>query len=139
MLDLYGPQFYPSGKTGIRDRYEWGQREVEGRVKGGPRFRHFFAVHELEAWLLSAPDIFPRPVAEVVAKREQMPEEVNFTHPPKARLKAVFRSHMRRDYKETVDGVTLFSKLDPSVACKKCPFLKAMIDDLVVLAKAVGL
>lgn len=139
LLDLYGPQFYPPDKTGVRHQYEWGKQEVERRLKGFTRFRHFFAVHELEAWLLSAPEIFPRPVAEAVAKWGPMPEEINFTEPPKARLKAAYRRHLQWDYKETVDGVKLFSKLDPAIACKKCPFLKEMVDELVALAKASGI
>ncbi|MHB1425063.1 MAG: hypothetical protein ACYC3I_17975 [Gemmataceae bacterium] len=41
--------------------------------------------------------------------------------------------------KKTTYGKQLFSKLDPLVAVSKCPYLKAMLDEMLLLAKAAGL
>ena len=51
LLDLYGPTFYPSHLSTSRERLEWATQEMQNKV-GDARFRMFFAVHELEAWLL---------------------------------------------------------------------------------------
>lgn len=52
LLDLYGPTFYPNHIHSCDERYQWGQKYIEDKVNL-PRFFHFFAVHEIEAWLLS--------------------------------------------------------------------------------------
>jgi Domain of unknown function (DUF4276) len=57
LLDLYGPTIFPDGLS-VGRRYEWGKAKIEGDVNLG-RFRMFFAVHEIEAWILSQPDILP--------------------------------------------------------------------------------
>ena len=36
-------------------------------------------------------------------------------------------------------GAELFAELDPATAYGKCPMLKAMLDDMLMLAKAAGL
>lgn len=60
LLDLYGPDFYPANKTTIPERVSWARHRIEAEV-GHEKFRHFCAVHELEAWLLSqARDISER-------------------------------------------------------------------------------
>ncbi len=61
LLDLYGPQIYPRRLSSAHDRYEWGVRHYEQQV-GRRNFRMFFAVHEVEAWLLSQPALFPHEV-----------------------------------------------------------------------------
>ncbi len=37
-------------------------------------------------------------------------------------------------YKKVGDGLELFSKLDPEIVYKKCPYFKKMIDYIVMLA-----
>ena len=49
---IYGPTFYPPGKTTADERFAWGKEHFEKEV-GLEKFRLFFAVHEFEAWLLS--------------------------------------------------------------------------------------
>ena len=67
MLDLYGPTIYPAAATSALEREQWGRAYVQGKV-GHAKFRHFFAVHEIEAWLLSQPSIFPAEVRNLFPK-----------------------------------------------------------------------
>ncbi len=70
LLDLYGPTIYPAHLQSAAQRDLWGKEHLEQRVNH-ERFRHFFAVHETEAWLLSqpAPQIYllvPRATKELI-------------------------------------------------------------------------
>jgi hypothetical protein len=57
-----GPTIFPEGLSASR-RYEWGTDKIERDV-GHRKFRMFFAVHEIEAWILSQPAILPAGVGE---------------------------------------------------------------------------
>jgi hypothetical protein len=138
LLDLYGPDFYPSHLGTVNEKYVWGVEHFQ-REAGRDRFRMFFAVHEFEAWLLSQPDIFPREVGDVLRGKIDPPEMVNFNEPPAKMLDKVYKQRTKRNYKKTTYGTQLFAKLDPSIAVKKCPYLKAMLDEMLSLARAVGL
>jgi hypothetical protein len=78
LLDLYGPTFYPSSVTGVKQRYAWGKQYLEEKV-GHERFLQFFAVHETEVWLLSDPSIFPGSVRTAIEATSQSPESINNT------------------------------------------------------------
>ena len=136
LLDLYGPTFYPADRITPKDRLVWGTDYLEKKVDN-PRFRVFFAVHELEAWLLSQPEIFPRPVAEAIRKipHAHAPEDVDFDAPPAKRLCKLYLQKTSRGYKKTTHGVQLFAKLDPDVAAQKCPELKRMLEAMLEMAK----
>ena len=137
LLDFYGSTIqYPKGKDNIDDRCQWAKRDVEGRVDN-ERFRQFFAVHELEAWLLSQPGIFPADIRTHLPKK--VPETVNSTEPPKALLNRLYRDHTGKNYKVTTDGPNLFSKLNPEEAYRKCPHLQEMLDEMLKLAQEAGL
>jgi Domain of unknown function (DUF4276) len=135
LLDLYGPTFYPSDKITADDRFAWGKAYFEREV-GLEKFRLFFAVHEFEGWLLSQPDIFPQDIRNALANNVAHPERVNFTEPPAKLLDRIHRQQRRRNYKKTTYGKQLFAKLDPKVAVSKCPQLKALLDEMLSLAKA---
>jgi hypothetical protein len=134
LLDLYGPTFYPDDKNTPDKRYEWAKRYLEEKV-GLNKFFQFFAVHEVEAWLLSDPSIFPTSVRRQVAGLSQSPERVNNTNPPAKRLNDVYSRQTKRRYKKVVYGKDLFAKLDPHVAYGKCPHLKEFLDGMLKLAK----
>ncbi len=134
VLDLYGPDFYPVDKPTPDDRYEWAKRHLEEKV-GQDKFFQFFAVHELEAWLLSAPSIFPSSVGSQVGKLSRSPERVNNTNPPARRLDLIYKTQLGRRYRKLVDGVDLFRRLDPVVAYDKCPRLKDLLDEMLRLAE----
>jgi hypothetical protein len=110
---------------------------VEGYTedKTLPNFFHFFAVHEVEAWLLSQPDIFPLKVKKAFPKKINNPETVNFDEPPAKLLKRLYSLQLRRSYKKVVNGKELFGKLNPDVAYQNCPKLKELLDKMLELAK----
>jgi len=143
LLDLFGPQnFYPAHLRTADERFRWGRQKLEAEVDH-PRFRQFFAVHELEAWLLSDPDIFPAPLKSALRSAGSNPEAVNSEQPPAKLLSKLYREKLkagsgRVEYKKTVDGSELFRKLDPAVAYQKCPCLKELFDEMLRLAQASG-
>ena len=134
LLDLYGPTFYPGDKNTPDKRYRWAKQHLEEKV-GQERFFQFFAVHEVEAWLLSDPSIFPTSVRTQVKKLSQFPEQVNNTNPPAKRLNDIYSRQTKRRYKKVVYGKDLFAKLDPDKAYGKCPYLKELLDGMLKLAK----
>lgn len=136
LLDLYGPTFYPKHAESASEREQWGRERIEKDVDR-PDFRHFFAVHEVEAWLLSQPTIFPAGVRSMIPKR--LPEDVNFDEPPAKLLDRLYREAIGRKYKKVVYGGQLFQKLDPCIAYAKCPNLKRLLDEMMKLALAAGL
>ncbi len=134
LLDLYGPTFYPSKLKESKERYDWAKKDIEGKVNQS-KFFQFFAVHEVEAWLLSEPNIFPVGVKRALPKKINHPEMVNFNEPPAKLLERLYPLHVRRSYKKVVNGKELFGKLDPSIAYNKCPSLKKLLDKMLYLAK----
>jgi hypothetical protein len=139
LLDLYGlpANFYPAHLQDAQERYDWAKQKLEDQV-GQQKFRQFFAVHELEAWLLSEPKLFPPEVRKAFPGAAAQPETVNFHQPPGKLLDKLFREKLTRSYKKTVDGYDLFSKLAPETAYRKCPRLQELLDELLSLAKACG-
>lgn len=134
LLDLYGPTFYPADKHTPDERYQWAKSYLEKKV-GQDKFFQFFAVHEVEAWLLSNPTIFPTAIRSEVNKISATPERVNNERPPAKRLDEIYKKQTKRRYKKVVYGKDLFSKLDPGGAYDKCPRLKELLDEMLKLAK----
>jgi uncharacterized protein DUF4276 len=137
LLDLYGlpDNFFPSDISNAQDRYSWAKQKLEEHV-GQAKFRQFFAMHELEAWLLSDPSIFPRDIEKEFPRSIRNPESVNFNEPPARLLERLYQRNIGKRYKKKVDGPKLFRKLDPEIAYQKCPRLKEMLDEMLRLAKA---
>ncbi len=134
LLDLYGPTFYPSHLFASDERYNWAKKFMEDEVNH-PKFFQFFAVHEVEAWLLSDPKLFPLEIQKALSAIKS-PETVNFNEPPAKLLEKLYPLHTRRKYKKVTHGKELFSKLDPQLAYAKCPKLKLLMDKLLELAQA---
>jgi hypothetical protein len=134
LLDLYGPTFYPNQLSTAKERYDWGKVHIETLVNQ-PKFFHFFAVHEIEAWLLSDPKLFPQEVKRAFPKKIQNPETINSDEPPAKLLERLYPLHVKRSYKKVVNGRELFGKLDPNIAYEKCPRLKDLLDKMLALAK----
>ncbi len=133
LMDLYGPSFYPDGLTTASERLSWARNKLEESV-ASDRFRMFFAVHEIEAWLLSQPQLFPEPVKKVVEKSCKNPEDVNFDAPPSKLLGQLYQNKTGRTYKKVTYGGQLFAKLDPELAANKCPELKRMLECMLQMA-----
>lgn len=130
LLDLYGPTFYPAHLTTASERQQWGIQHLQDRVND-PRYRHHFAVHEVEAWLLSQPDILPPGVKNRLPGKAAHPESVNFDAPPAKLLQRLYREVLGKDYKKVVEGTKLFAKLNPEIVYQKCPSFKSLADDLL--------
>jgi len=137
LIDLYGPAF-PDHAVTVNERYEWFKEEIEREVSD-VRFRMHFAVHEFESWLLSDKSIFPRAIQDVWPANLRPPEQVNFNEPPAKLLNRLYRQATNRTYKKTVIGKQLFANLDPMTAVSKCTYLKAMLEDMLAMAKKRGL
>lgn len=135
LLDLYGPTFYPPSLKTPDERRDWAVKKFEKDVDD-PRFRMFFAVHELEAWLLSDLNILPASVAKALQGKAAKPEAVNFDAPPAKLLDEIYRKELKRSYKKTTDGVGLFGQLAPDRVYEKCPHFKEMVDTMLQLAQA---
>jgi hypothetical protein len=97
----------------------------------------FVAVHEIEAWILSQPQLLPASIQNGLPGRSAQPESVNFNEPPAKLLDRLYRTHERSGYKKIVYGSKLFDRLDPSVAYRKCPYLARMLDEMLTMAKIV--
>jgi hypothetical protein len=132
LLDLYGPTFYPSHLTTASKRREWGVQYMLGRFSD-PRYRHHFAVHEVEAWVLSQPENLPSAVRKRLPGKIAQPEMVNFDEPPAKLLNKLYQETLHKDYKKVVEGTKLFGKLNPEMVYTKCPSFKALADDLLNL------
>jgi len=137
LLDLYGPTFYPQNTITANDRIDWARNELERRV-GDKCFRMFFAVHEVEAWLLSQPEVFPPKMSQALSRESKHPENVDFDTPPSRRLEILYRRETGREYKKTTHGSQLFAKLDPEVAASKCPQLRCMLECMLEMAENAG-
>lgn len=135
LLDLYGPTIYPDHITHMNKRYDWAKKYIEQKVNLS-KFYQFFAVHEVEAWLLSQPEIFPVKIQSAFPKKIQKPERVNFYEPPSKMLERIYSQKTHRSYKKVLNGKQLFDKLDPKMAYQKCPKLKEFFDKLFELANA---
>jgi hypothetical protein len=137
LLDLYGYPEYPTHLKQTHERYEWVVRTVERSVDH-PKFHMHCAVHEVEAWLLSQPNIFT-PEVQAHLPAAASPEAVDFEKPPSQLLDDLYRRTLQRRYNKVADGKALFSKLDPDLAYSKCPYLHRMLDDMLGLARKAGL
>lgn len=139
LLDLYGlpNNFFPAHLVAAKERYDWAKKELESRV-GHQKFQQFFAVHELEAWLLSDPTLFPAQVRNAFPGMVAKPESVNFNLPPCQLLQKLYSEKMKRRYNKLVDGSDLFKNLKPDTAYLKCLRLKEMLDQMLLLAKGSG-
>lgn len=134
LLDLYGAGFIPENLASAQEKYRWGKERIEKDVNH-EKFRMFFAVHEVEAWILSRPDLLPFSVRGSIAQRLTKPEEVDFDEPPAKLLKRLYLQEKKGKYKKTVDGEQLFSKLDPEAVFDQCPYFKGMMEEMLTLAQ----
>jgi len=134
LVDLYG---LPQGRidfskcSSIKEKVAAAREQIRRLVapEFRDRFRQHFAVHEIEAWLLAYPGMWPSAVRAQIQKRP--PEQVNFNEPPAKFLKRILGGR----YKKTVHAKNLFPVVDPQVAIDQCPFLKLLAVDLLEIAK----
>ena len=89
LFNLYGPTIYPVDRNTVDKRYRWAKQHLEGKVDK-ENFFQFFAVHEVEAWLLSHPTIFPNPIKQHVKKISEYPEKIDNNKPPAKRVNEIY-------------------------------------------------
>lgn len=108
------------------------QRSVEEieTLVGDPRFRMFYAKFETEAWLLSDKSIFPTDIQARIASAGAPESRAR----PAKDLDSWYRTDLGSQYKKTVNGFNLFSRLDPDIAAHKCPHLRKILDALLDVA-----
>jgi hypothetical protein len=122
----------------VDERYEWAKKDIEKRVADS-RYCQHFAVHEVEAWLLSQPGLLPPPVQKKLPGTATYPETVNFYEPPSYLLDRLYKEALRKNYKKVAYGQDLFNQLDPIAVRGRCPYFKRLSDDLIELAKLKGI
>jgi hypothetical protein len=134
LIDLYGPTFYPDHITTVKEKYAWGKKYIESMVAHS-RYYQFFAVHEIEAWLISDLSDFPSAVQKAIADKAKRPETINFNEPPAKLLDRIYQRETKRAYKKVTEARNHFPKLDPQTAAEKCPYLKAMLESLLEIVQ----
>jgi hypothetical protein len=144
LLDFYGlPENFPGLTEALnagdpRGKVVALQRRFAAEI-GCRRLIPFFALHEFEAWLFSAPKVVEAHFGkanladqlETVVQQAGMPELINHgadTH-PKARLRDLVNG-----YKETSDGPVLLEKIGIAVIRAACPHF----DDWLKHLEALG-
>ena len=149
LLDLYGPTFYPADMLTVSEKHAWGTEYMEGRVQQhfrdkrlsdglAAKYRHFFAVHETEAWFLAQPTLFPDEIRQFLEKQPKAPETVNFQTPPGRLLEQQYLQKQKRRYSKTINARNFFPRLDTETVVSRCPYLKAMLYELRKLALDAG-
>lgn len=136
-VDLYGLNIpLPNWeKASTADKVAIGRKHIESEV-GNARFRQYFAVHETEALILADTEQLPPEVRKSLPGKCIRPEEVNHDQPPSKLLDRLYRDKVGRPYRKTVDGINLLRSLSYSSLVAKCPYFRAMLDDLTALIKA---
>lgn len=137
LLDIYNAKLpFPGDKISVNERFQWGKEYLENKIRH-PKFKMFFAVHEIEAWLLSQYELFPKKIQKKLkATIKNKPESVDLDEPPGKLLGKLYKQELGSKYKKVIEGKKMFTKLDPQIARDKCPYLKLMLDEMLVLAKA---
>ncbi|HEY3284930.1 MAG TPA: DUF4276 family protein [Armatimonadota bacterium] len=138
LLDLYGASLPQDPGGGAPEWVQRGTVELEALVDSD-RFRMFYAVHEVEAWLLSQPSVFPREVVARLQRYSKAPELVDGTHPPAKVLSNAYLGALKRDYRKVTDGTNLLRRLDPEVVHRACPNFGLMLNTMLAIAKSNGL
>lgn len=139
LRDLYGMGYDLEGKSKGKERLI---RDLSTRIESPvneKRFKMFFAVHELEAWLFSDSEIFPTDIKSEITRISQPPENIDFDKPPSRRLKDIYNRKTKGQYGKTTTGRDLFSKLDPNDAYDRCPYFKLMLDTMEKMANDAGI
>jgi len=137
IVDLYGiprDKLDLAGYHSLQAKIEAAHNYLKNLVPKHCRdhFRQHFAVHELEAWLLAYPEMWPKKIRTQLTARR--PEDVNFDTPPSKWL----RKQLGREFKKTVDATRILRNADPQTAMDVCPRLKRLADDLLAVAQRLA-
>ena len=134
LLDLYRLDIIPTSCKTVEEQYTWGKNRLESQIND-ERFKMFFAVQEIEAWLFSDLQIFPEAVRKSLRPGADRPEEIAV---PSKLLGNTYRARLNKDYHKVIYGAGLFNRLDPQRAIEKCPYFKQMLDWMLNAAQQKG-
>ena len=86
--------------------------------------------HDLEVLLLAATSQLQSrlKMSNMPKNWRQPPEEQNQDRPPKKIVEDLFRRHLKRSYKQTMDSHAILSGADLREVAEQCPTFRAMID-----------
>ncbi|MBD3177352.1 MAG: DUF4276 family protein [Armatimonadia bacterium] len=130
IADLSDPQSYPEGLDTAGKADHLKRQMAPGCTD--PRVVRAVAVWDLEAWLLSEPEVFEHQEIQAAARGWGAdPEMVDHQQPPGKRLEQLFPQVLGRPYQKIIDGARLFRRLTPEAAYRRCGHFRTMIDDIV--------
>ncbi len=134
LLDLYGLKLDYPKYADHHEKLRFAREYITSKVAPAdrPRYRQHFAVHELEAWFLSDPRLFPN---ITLPNRCARPEDVDFDEPPAHLLDHLFSQGKGHGYKKTVMARNLLPKLDPALVYHKCPNFKLLMDEMLAITR----
>jgi hypothetical protein len=130
LMDLFNAGIFPRKGMNVEERCDWATSDMHARYSD-PRYRHFFAVFETEAWLLSDPDCFTDAMRNDLKSLKARPETVNDISGPADRIGDSYLKRHNRKYIKPEQGRTFFQKLDPEKAYQSCPTLRLLLDDML--------
>ena len=135
LLDLYGLKLDYPQYAELNEKIKLARKHVASKIDATlrSRFHQHFAVHELEAWFLSDPNLFS---AITLPPKCARPEDVNFDEHPAKLLDRLFsQSRNGRGYDKIIRAKNLLPKLDPQIVYQKCPNFKLMMDEMLDMAR----
>ncbi len=103
LLDIFNAGIFPETGMSIEDRVAWGRDSMQQRFLH-PRYRHYFAVHELEAWLLADTANLPAKMRADLRQHQAHPEQVNDKTSPSNLISASHLRQFNRKYSKPVHG-----------------------------------
>ena len=94
------------------------------------KFYPHIAVHDIEALMFADQDKIKHRLKVVSIGRFPSPECIDHNNPPTKQLNELFRTHLKRKYKKTTDGINLLRSIDFALVYDKCTYFAAFVDDL---------
>ena len=118
-------------------RVEHLESQIHELIPTGCR-RHFhqhFAVHEIEAWILSDEEPLHKRLGDSQLGPWPRPEEVNLNKSPSTQIMELYWNKRRESYQKTTDGENLLRKANPDRIYEKCPYFREFVDEVLEACK----
>ena len=127
LTDVYtGTEEFQDAEDAKNKMREW--------VGQNTRFYPHAAQYEFEAWLLPFWDIIQRLAGHNMAAPRGLPETVDLTRPPSARIAEVFSAGTcRSHYVKPRDAARILRGCDLQLAAAVCPELRALLNTILTL------
>jgi hypothetical protein len=137
LVDLYGlPVPNIATVASLEDKVSAARAWLREQVREDADFFHpHVSVHELEAWFLAEGQALSKRLEHPKLRPDRQAERKNFDNPPNKRVDALFRQHLKHEYRKIIDGKPLLSELSHDAVIETCEFSRALYDDLVAVAR----